>query len=181
MRWLTVLYTALSLCANSAAAADLAALKAGDMAKLVVYEEPLAVPDLPFTDETGATRTLADFRGKAVLVNFWATWCAPCRKEMPALDALQGAMGGPDFDVVTIATGRNPQAQIERFFREAGVTRLPRHQDERQGLARAMGVIGLPVSVLIDRDGREVARMIGEADWNGPQARRVIEAMIQGN
>ncbi|MFT3690421.1 MAG: TlpA disulfide reductase family protein [Paenirhodobacter sp.] len=173
-----VLYTALSLCANSVAAADLAALKTGDMAKLVVYEEPLAVPELPFTDETGAERRLADYRGKVVLLNFWATWCAPCRKEMPGLDALQGTLGGADFQVVTIATGRNPQAQIDRFFREAGVTRLPRHQDERQGLARAMGVMGLPVSVLIDRDGHEVARMIGEADWNSEAAHRLIRALM---
>lgn len=176
---LFVLYTALSLCANAATAADLAALKAGDMAKLVVYEEPLAVPELPFTDESGAEHSLKDFRGKAVLVNFWATWCAPCRKEMPALDALQGAMGGARFAVVTIATGRNPQAQIQRFFAEAGVTRLPRYQDERQQLARAMGVMGLPVSVLIDREGREVARLIGDADWNAPEARKVIAALME--
>ncbi|MFC5736875.1 TlpA family protein disulfide reductase [Sinirhodobacter huangdaonensis] len=175
---LFVLYTALSLTANAAAAADLGALKSGDMRKLVVYEQPLATPELPFVDETGAEHRLTEFRGKVVLLNLWATWCAPCRVEMPGLDALQGELGGADFQVVTLATGRNPQPKIAKFFDEAGVTRLPRFQDEKQTLSRAMGVMGLPVSVLIDRDGHEVARLIGEADWNGPEARAVIGALI---
>ncbi|MBD3786019.1 MAG: TlpA family protein disulfide reductase [Sphingomonadales bacterium] len=175
---LIVLYTALSLGANAAMAADLNALRAGDMKKLVVYEAPIALPEIPFTDETGAETSLAAYRGKVVLLNFWATWCAPCRAEMPELAALQQALGGDDFQVVTLATGRNPPAKIDRFFEEIGVTDLPKHRDEKQMLARAMGVAGLPVTVLIDRKGREVARLIGEAAWNAPEARAVIAAQI---
>ena len=175
---LIVLYTALSLGANAAAAADLNALKAGDMKKLVVYEAPLDLPDVGFTDESGNETSLEAYRGKVVLLNFWATWCAPCRAEMPQLAALQGELGGSDFQVVTLATGRNPPPKIDRFFAEIGVTNLPKHRDEKQVLARAMGVAGLPVTVLIDRQGREVARLIGEAAWNAPEAQAMIQAMI---
>ncbi|KFI24921.1 TlpA family protein disulfide reductase [Paenirhodobacter enshiensis] len=179
-----VLYTALSLCANALPAAasplsaELTALRQGEMSRLAVMETPLPVPDLPFTDETGAAHSMTEFHGKVVLLNFWATWCVPCRTEMPELDALQGAMAGPDFAVVTIASGRNPQGQIARFFDQAGVTHLPRYQDESQRIARGMGVMGLPVSVLIDRDGHEIARLIGGADWSSPEARAVIKAAI---
>ncbi len=175
---LLVLYTALSFGANAAAAADLEALKAGDMKKLVIYEAPLALPDIGFTGESGTETSLADYRGKVVLLNFWATWCAPCRAEMPELAALQDTLGGSDFQVVTLATGRNPPPKIDRFFSEIGVTNLPKHRDEKQVLARAMGVAGLPVSVLIDRDGQEVGRLIGEANWNAPEAQTMIRALI---
>lgn len=174
-----VLYTALSLFANAANATDLTAYKTGAMAKLITFDEPIPVPDLPFTDETGATHSLTDFRGKVVLLNFWATWCIPCRTEMPTLDALQAAMASKDFTVLTIASGRNPQGQIARFFDQANVTHLPRYQDESQRIARGMGVIGLPVTVLIDRKGREIARMIGDAQWNAPEAHALIAAALK--
>lgn len=176
---LIVLYTALCLGANAASAADLSALREGEMKKLVVYEAPLATPELPFIDETGASHSLADYRGKVVALNLWATWCAPCREEMPALSRLQAALGGDRFQVVTLATGRNSQAKIAQFFEEAGVTNLPRFQDEKQTIARAMGVMGLPVTVLIDAEGREVARLIGGAEWDGADARKVIDALLE--
>lgn len=179
---LIVLYTALCLGANlgatSAMAADLAALKQGEMARLVVFEAPLPTPDLPFLDETGAERRLSEFRGKVVLLNLWATWCAPCRKEMPSLERLQTEMGGETFQVVTLATGRNNPAKIAEFFEQAGVSHLPRFTDASQSIARAMGVVGLPVSVLIDAEGREVARLIGGAEWDSPEAKALIAAQI---
>lgn len=176
---LIVLYTALCLGANAASAADLGALREGDMKKLVIYEAPLATPELPFVDETGASHSLAEYRGKVVVLNLWATWCAPCREEMPGLSKLQAELGGDRFQVVTLATGRNPQPKIAKFFEEAGVSNLPRFQDEKQTIARAMGVIGLPVTVLIDTEGREVARLIGGAEWDGPDARKIINALLE--
>lgn len=176
---LIVLYTALCLGANAAIAADLSALREGEMKKLVVYEAALATPDLPFIDETGASHSLAEYRGKVVVLNLWATWCAPCREEMPALSRLQAELGGERFQVVTLATGRNSQVKIAQFFEEVGATNLPRFQDEKQTIARAMGVIGLPVTVLIDAEGREVARLIGGAQWDGPEARKVIDALLE--
>lgn len=174
---LLVLYTALSLGAN---AADLATLKQGDMAKLIVADAPKPLPEVALLDETEAERSLSDYKGKVVLLNFWATWCAPCRKEMPGLDALQAEMGGDDFAVVTIATGRNPVPLITRFFDETGVKHLPKLRDPRQQLAGQMGIVALPVTVILDRNGAEVARLIGDAAWDAPEAKAVIAALIKG-
>jgi thiol-disulfide isomerase/thioredoxin len=173
-----VLYTALALGANPGRAADLNALRLGDMEKLILSSDAPPLPDVAFTGEDGSERRLADYSGKVILVNFWATWCAPCREEMPALQALQDSLGGNDFAVVTIATGRAAPAAIDRFFAEAGVTTLPRHTDPRMELSRAAGVLGLPVTILVGRDGREIGRLLGGADWTAPEAQALIAAAI---
>ncbi|XDA97807.1 TlpA disulfide reductase family protein [Sulfitobacter sp. LCG007] len=165
------------------AGADMAAvamLRDGDMRKLVIHETPEAISDAAFQrEDDGGDITLKEFRGKYVLVNFWATWCAPCRKEMPQLSALQKEFGGDEFEVVTIATGRNSPQGIAKFFQEAGVTNLPRHMDPQQKLASQMGVFGLPITVLIDPEGREVARMRGDADWASDSARAIISELVR--
>ena len=176
-----VVYTALVIGANAAVAAGpdmLRDLAQGDMKKLVIEDDPAPVSDVAFTDADGAEHALSDHAGKVLLVNFWATWCAPCREEMPALDALSAEMGGDDFAVVPIATGRNSLDGIHRFFEEEGVENLPVYLDPNQALAREMAVLGLPVSVLVDREGREVARLMGDADWAGADARAVIRALM---
>ncbi|WP_415183311.1 TlpA disulfide reductase family protein [Phaeovulum sp.] len=175
-----VLYTALAFGANTAMATDLAPLKTGEMRKLVLADDLVGASEAVFVDAKGTERRLADWHGKVVLLNLWATWCAPCREEMPALDRLEAALGGDDFAVVTLATGRNPLPAIEKFFTEAGVTRLPILRDERQTLSREMGAMGLPVTILLDREGREVARLIGGAEWDSPEAKAVISALIKG-
>ncbi|GHG88843.1 TlpA family protein disulfide reductase [Pseudodonghicola xiamenensis] len=176
------LYMALLLGANAAFAADLSelgALREGDMKKLALHAEPKPVSELPFQLADGAgTATLADFRGKYLLLNFWATWCAPCRKEMPMLAALQEEFGGDRFQVVTIATGRNSPAGIRKFFDEIGVTDLPRYQDPKQALARDMAVLGLPVTVIVDPEGREIGRLMGDADWSSDSAKAIISALL---
>ena len=148
------------------------------MRKLVVHAEPVPAPDTVYTGADGEPTTLAASNGRVRLVNFWATWCAPCRKEMPALDALQRDRGGPDFEVITIATGRTAPEAIQAFRETAGIGALPNALDPKGRLAAAMGVPGLPVSVLLDRDGAEVARVMGDADWNGPDARALIAALV---
>jgi len=175
-----VLYTALALGANAATPgqAELEALREGTMMKLVVHSEPTTVPDTAFTDETGGEHRLSEFRGRYVAVNFWATWCAPCRKELPALDALNREFGGGDFAVVTIATGRNMLPAIHRLFAETGVATLPVFLDPGQTLSREMAVFGLPVTVILDPEGREIARMAGDADWNGESARAIVRALL---
>lgn len=175
-----LLYTALVLGAN-AAVADVTALQAlreGSMQKLGIHSEPKPAGQAVFTDADGGEHTLAEYRGQVVVVNFWATWCAPCRKEMPALDALQKELGGEDFQVVTIATGRNKLPAIRKFFDEAGVTALPILLDPRQTLAREMGVLGLPATVVLNREGEEVARMIGDAEWDSDSAKAIIRALM---
>ena len=175
-----VLYMALAFGANAVLAdsAQIADLRDGDMRKLVVHSEPRAVSDTLFNTEDGGQMSLKDFEGKVVAVNFWAVWCAPCRHEMPMLSDLQTELGGDDFEVVTIAMGRNaPQAMVQ-FFGEIGVENLPLHADPRMGLSREMGVFGLPVTILLDRNGQEVARLQGDATWNSESAKAIISAMI---
>ncbi|MBT8414389.1 MAG: TlpA family protein disulfide reductase [Boseongicola sp.] len=174
-----VLYTALVFGAN-AAHADIAAAEAareGTMKKLI-FSDPTPVSTNTFTDPAGGERSLGDFEGKYVLVNFWATWCAPCRKEMPMLSEIQTNLGGETFEVVTIATGRNPQPAIDRFFEEIGVDNLPKYLDPRSSLARDMGVLGLPITLILDPEGREIARMRGDAEWNSESAYAVLEAIL---
>lgn len=179
---LAFVYTALVTGANTVAAAgaDILSLRDGDMKKLIVHETPIATSDAAFDlEDDGGKGSLADYRGKYVLLNFWATWCAPCRKEMPQLEALQKEFGGDMFEVLTIATGRNSPEGITRFFAEAGIDSLPRHQDPKQALASQMGVFGLPITVIMDPEGREVARLRGDADWSSESAKAIIKALIQ--
>jgi len=178
-----VLYTAVALGANlsaNSAAADptLEALRDGDMKKLVFHAEPKPVSEFAFLDESENDITLQAFQGKYVLLNFWATWCAPCRKEMPSLNALQHDFGGDNFQVVTLATGRNQPASIRRFFEQVGVDALPMYRDPKQTLARFMGVLGLPITVILNPEGQEIARLRGDADWNSDSARAIFSAML---
>lgn len=172
-----LLYLSLVTGAN-ADNAELEALLDGDMRKLRIHAEPIAGSDKPFAHEDGSDMTLADFEGKHVVVNFWATWCAPCRKEMPMLSDLAMRFDPEQLEVVTIATGRNPRPAMERFFAEIEVDNLPLHTDARQSLARSLGVLGLPVTLILDPEGNEIARLQGEADWNSESAVAVLEAMI---
>ncbi|WP_368186404.1 TlpA disulfide reductase family protein [Aestuariibius sp. HNIBRBA575] len=175
-----LLYTAVGFSANTALAdmAELDALRVGDMRKLTFHSEPVASTDATFESSEGMPIGLGDYEGQFLVLNFWATWCAPCRKEMPSLSALQTEFGGPDFNVLTVATGRNPPAAIERFFDEIEVSNLPYHRDPRQGFARSMGVLGLPVTIILDRDGQEIARLQGDADWHSDSARAIVAALI---
>jgi len=180
-----LLYTALSIAANPlwAQSVDmerLAAARDGDMRLVVIHDAPKLLPESSFEDFTGAPVSFADYAGKVTLVNFWATWCAPCREEMPSLAALQTTRGGPDFEVVTIATGRNPPASMEAFFDEIGIENLPKYRDPQMRFSRQMGVLGLPVSILIDAQGRELGRLQGEADWNTPEVHMLLDVLGVG-
>ncbi|MFM7334379.1 MAG: TlpA family protein disulfide reductase [Tabrizicola sp.] len=161
------------------ASADVASLRDGDMKKLMLLEEPVAVPNAVLLDADDAEHALADYKGKWVVLNFWATWCAPCRHEMPSLDRLQAAM--PEIVVLPVATGRNAVEGIKRFFEEAGVTNLPIRRDPQSALARAMHVMGLPVTVIINPEGQEVARLIGDAEWDSDSAKAILAALASGS
>ncbi len=180
---LAVLYTALGLFANTAMAdtAALEALREGDMKKLMFHAEPVAVSEVEFGHLDGTTHSLEEYRGKWVVLNFWATWCAPCRKEMPMLANLQEEFGGDDFAVVTIATGRNSPQGIKRFFEEINVNSLPLYVDPRNGLASRMGVMGLPVTLILNPEGQEVARMMGEATWDSDSAKAILRMLMAGS
>jgi thiol-disulfide isomerase/thioredoxin len=179
---LALFYSAVGLSAN-ADTLDVEALREmreGDMRKLVIHDAPVTLGGHDFTDPNGAELSLAAYEGQVVLLNFWATWCAPCREEMPDLDALQIEWGGEDFQVVTIATGRNSLPGIKSFFNEVGIEELPILLDPRGQMARASGVLGLPVTVILDRDGLEVGRLQGGAHWNTENARAILTEVIGG-
>jgi thiol-disulfide isomerase/thioredoxin len=144
------------------------------MRKLVVHAEPIPAPDTPYTDPDEIEYRLSDTNGAVRLVNFWATWCAPCRQEKPALDALQAQLASDDFAVIAIATGRNSLDGIARFNEEVGITTLETYLDPRGKLATGMNVPGLPVTVVLNRDGAEIARLMGGADWDSDSAKAIV-------
>ncbi len=175
-----LLYTALTALANTAVAdmSAIADLRTGEMRKLLFHSAPIESSDVTFMSEDGEEMTLADYEGQYVVLNFWATWCAPCRKEMPQLADLQTEFGNDGLKVVTIATGRNPRPAMERFFAEIAVDNLPLHTDARQSLSRSLGVLGLPVTIILDPEGQEIARMQGDADWSSDSAFAIMRALL---
>jgi len=173
---LALLYTGFAFGAN---AQDLNALRLGDMKKMVIHAAPQALPAVQMLGLDEAPRSLAEMQGRWALVNFWATWCAPCRKEMPSLGALAKTM--PDLPVVALATGRNPLPHLTRFIDEVGVQHLIHLRDPASGLASQIGILGLPVTILINPEGMEVARLIGDADWHSPEALALLDAIISAD
>ncbi|MBC7156060.1 MAG: TlpA family protein disulfide reductase [Rhodobacteraceae bacterium] len=177
----SVLYTALALGANATDLAAVAELRDGTMRKLQFHETPRPVPAAVLLDAEDGEHDLSAYAGKYVVLNFWATWCAPCRQEMPSLDRLEAELGGDGFAVVTVATGRNPVPAIKRFFDEVAVTHLPILRDPTQGFARSMGVLGLPATMVLNPEGEEIARLIGDAEWDSESARAIFAALSAGS
>lgn len=132
-----------------------------------IHEAPVPLPEISFEDADGRPRTLAEFSGKVVLLNIWATWCVPCRKEMPTLDRLQAEVGGLDFEVVALSIDRSPDL-VKQFFKEIGIAHLALNIDKSSKAMFALGVFGLPTTLLIDSKGKEVGRLIGPAEWDAP-------------
>lgn len=144
----------------------------------IAHELPKPVPTIAFEDEQGRTRSLADFRGKVVLFNIWATWCSPCRREMPALDRLQATLGGTEFEVVALSIDRGGIGAVRKFFTEIGIRNLALHIDSSGKAIRELGAIGLPATLLIDRQGREIGRLMGPAEWDEPGIVDFLERVI---
>lgn len=131
-----------------------------------LHAAPRALPPIAFQDGKGRPVTLADFRGKAVLLNVWATWCAPCREEMPSLDRLQKALGGPAFEVVAVSIDTGGAAVVERFYKEVGIGALAIYVDPTMRAAGELRTPGVPTTLLIDAEGRELGRHAGPASWD---------------
>jgi thiol-disulfide isomerase/thioredoxin len=147
----------------------------GGMQKFTPTNPPQPVPELAFVGPDGARVELADFKGKVVLLNLWATWCAPCVKEMPALDNLQSRLGGEDFEVVALSLDRGGRKMVEPFFEKLGVKHLAIYLDPQSTAMSALKPRGLPTTILIDRQGYEVGRLEGEAAWDGADAERLLK------
>jgi thiol-disulfide isomerase/thioredoxin len=130
---------------------------------------PKPIPAIRFEDDQGRARSLADFRGKAVLLNIWATWCSPCRREMPSLDRLQGMLGGADFEVVALSMDRSGIEVVRKFYADVGIRNLAIYIDTSMKATRELGAVGVPATLLLDREGRELGRLIGPAEWDEPE------------
>lgn len=132
-----------------------------------VYADLRPLPEIQFRNGADKTLTLSDFRGRVVLINLWATWCVPCRTEMPALDRLQAKLGGPDFEVVAMSIDSDMQA-VRDFYQQYGIKSLALYHDSTTGVTSALGAIGTPTTLLVDHEGREVWRRLGPAEWDAP-------------
>jgi thiol-disulfide isomerase/thioredoxin len=145
----------------------LASPSPSDGAPFIALQTPRPVAPLSFTNGDDTPLTLADFHGRLVLLNLWATWCVPCRKEMPALDRLQAKLGGPGFAVVPLSIDHRGRDAVARFYRQLGVKSLPIYVDKSANAIYAVNAVGMPTTLLIDAQGRELGRVIGPAEWDG--------------
>src|SRR5271170_8461862 len=174
---------AAAACEPAVKTADrIAPLAHGEVAALAVAHMPFRVPDLAFKDAEGHERTLAEWRGRTVLLNLWATWCVPCRKEMPALDALQADLGGPGFEVVAVNIDtRDPQKPLA-FLKETGVSHLTYYADPSAkvftDLKTAGKAFGMPTTVIVDRAGCEIGNMAGPAEWASDDGVKLVSAVL---
>lgn len=146
----------------------------GAVASFVLADRPEPAPEITFSDGAGNTLRLADFKGRVVLLNLWATWCAPCVEEMPALDRLEAKLGGPDFTVLALSVDREGLAKVQPFFAEHGIAVLDAYLDPAGRSPTLFGVRGLPTTLLIDRDGTVVGRQEGAAEWDDDGALRLL-------
>lgn len=152
---------------------------AGPPQNLVLHDTPVPVPELQFTNGEAQPRTLADFRGKVVLLNVWATWCLPCRNEMPTLDRLQAALGGDKFEVVALSIDRGGADAVRKFYTEIGIQHLAIHVDTSGQVGFALATAGLPTTLLIDAEGRELGRLIGPAEWDATDMVAFLRSIIE--
>jgi thiol-disulfide isomerase/thioredoxin len=143
-----------------------------------VLGKPRSMPALVFADAGGHPLTLGDFRGRVVLLNIWATWCVPCRQEMPALDRLEGTLGGKSFVVLPLSIDHGGAPAVDRFYRRLGLKRLGVYVDPSARIAGALALPGVPTSFLLNAEGHEVARKIGPAEWDGPQMTALIRRYL---
>jgi thiol-disulfide isomerase/thioredoxin len=152
----------------------------GNQLELSVFDQPHALPEVRFQDDQGRDLTLGDFRGRVVVLNVWATWCVPCRKEMPTLDRLQARLGGKNFLVVALSLDRKGVEAVRGFYQEVGVENLAIYVDPSGKGSHALAIPGVPTTLLIDREGREVARKMGEAEWDRPEMVSLVERTKHG-
>jgi thiol-disulfide isomerase/thioredoxin len=163
-------------------ARKMAPLARGEVAAVAVANTPKTLPALTFKDNNGAEKTLADWRGRTVLFNLWATWCVPCRKEMPALDALQAKLGGPGFEVVSVNIDTRDPEKPKAWLKEVGIDRLAYYADNSakvfQDLKAVGKAFGMPTTLIVDPNGCELAYLAGPAEWASEDALKLVRAAL---
>lgn len=164
---------------SGASASPLAAYATGEVANFRAAATPAPAPELEFHDGEGKTVRLSDFRGKTVLLNLWATWCVPCREEMPALNALEEALGSDKFQVLALSVDKDGLELARAFLKEVKADHLALYNDPHSRANFTMKGYGLPTTVLIGPEGQELGRLIGPAEWHAPEAKALIEAALK--
>lgn len=152
---------------------------AGTVADFTVFDPARPAPEAGFVDGEDRPVVLADFRGKVVLLNLWATWCIPCLEEMPALDRLQAALGGEGLEVVALSQDRGGAPTVVRFYEKYDFGNLGVYLDPKGAMAAALEVGVLPTTILIDREGRMAGQLIGAAEWDAPEAQALIRHYLE--
>ncbi len=142
-------------------------------------DNPRVVPDLQFADAAGQGHSLAEFRGRPVVLNIWATWCVPCRKEMPALDRLQTTLAGSDALVLALSIDSKGPSVVKSFYQETGISSLGIYVDATGSASRRVGAVGIPTTLFVDRNGQEVGRKAGAADWDSPEILKLIRERLE--
>jgi len=153
-------------------------LSTGALAAFLVKTERKPLPDIEFFDGSGEAVKISQWKGRVVLINLWATWCAPCRKEMPALAELQARLGSKDFEVVAVSIDRKGIEASSAFLKETGAEALKLYVEPSSRILNELQALGLPATVLLDRQGREIGRLLGPAEWNSPEAINLIQAAL---
>jgi thiol-disulfide isomerase/thioredoxin len=163
---------------NEPAAAE-SPVTTGKLTAFVTRKTPEALPDIAFQNANGDLLTLSKFKGKVVLLNLWATWCAPCREEMPSLDRLQKALGSDTFEVVALSLDRKGTEASAKFLTDVKATNLKLYVDPTAKQGTVLKLIGMPTTILIDKEGREIGRLAGPAEWDSDDAKKLIEAALK--
>ena len=172
--WILFVITGIALLTFSLLSSNKKTEKTGVV--FAINSQPRVLPTIRFVDAKERAMTLQDFRGKFVLLNIWATWCVPCREEMPTLDRLQAKLGSPNFEVVALSIDRGGASVVRAFYDEVGIRALRIYVDKTGVAMTDLGVVAIPVTLLIDREGREIGRKIGPAEWDSPE----VVTLIQG-
>jgi thiol-disulfide isomerase/thioredoxin len=154
------------------------ALATGPLAGFIIHPKRKDIDTFSFANNKGETLDVSKWKGRVVLLNLWATWCAPCRKEMPDLAKLQTALGGPDFEVVALSLDRKGLAASQAFLTETGVANLAAYVEPEGKTLAAVQALGLPATILIDRNGKEAGRILGPVEWASPEAQAMVKALM---
>ncbi|MCT9000335.1 TlpA family protein disulfide reductase [Chelativorans intermedius] len=154
-------------------------VNAGGDSTFVLHERPQPVSELSFVDGDGREMSLADFRGRTILLNIWATWCVPCREEMPALDRLQAKLGSSDFEVVPLSIDRDGLPKVKAFYEELRLKAIGIYVDASGKAAYRLNTVGIPTTLLIDPDGLETGRLVGPAEWDSPELVNLIQQQLE--
>jgi thiol-disulfide isomerase/thioredoxin len=174
-------FTGLVAGTSTAFSENMSSLLTGEMQNFAPNDEPRPFKDFTFLNAAGEEDKISNYKGKVLLVNFWATWCAPCRKEMPSLDRLQGELGGEGFEVLAIGQDLQGMEKVTSFFEKLNLQNLAALNDKTVKSGRSSGVFGLPATILLNAEGQEVGRLVGPAEWDTPEAKALIMHVIKGS